>query len=318
MLIIADKYIPFLNGVLESVGQIEYLEPDEITNSRIKSADALFVRTRTGCNRKLLEGTQVRFIATATIGYDHIDTLYCNKNNIFWTNAPGCNSQGVCDYVEAAIKHLAEERSLNALTIGIVGAGNVGTLVAQMAERLGMNVILNDPPKAIGVSLSEIAQKSDIITFHTPLTKCGEFPTWHLCDESFLELCKPNAVIINAARGGVVDEKALLKHLKKQGNKLTAIIDTWEGEPHINIDLLHLVTIATYHIAGYTLQGKINATQMCLNAFSKYFNLPYFTIDSKTLSLQPIVNPHWIMDVDTRLREHPEQFETLRETYKLR
>ena len=341
MLIIADKYIPFLKGILEPYADIRYLEPEEITPAAIREADALLVRTRTKCNAALLDGSKVRFIATATIGYDHIDTEYCNQHGIFWTNSPGCNAQGVCDYLEEALSlkfsnipsadgrqmaKLSNEKS----TLGIVGVGHVGSLVAKMAEKKGYRVLLNDPPKEDAgdilpgfsyVSLDEIARLSDIITFHTPLTRSGKYPTWHICNEGFLMKCKPDVLIINAARGGILDEEAILKALETKNQKtknISYIIDTWENEPRINRAMLDRAMIGTYHIAGYTLQGKINATNMCLDALCKYFSLPALSIPEKVLPLHPETRQGWIMEVDRQLRANPDNFEILRETYKLR
>lgn len=306
-----------MQGVLEPYAEISYLEPQQITAASVREADALIVRTRTKCNAELLKNSKVQFIATATIGYDHIDAKFCDENNIKWTNAAGCNAQGVADYVEAAIAELLGD-NLSGKTIGVVGVGHVGSLVKTMAERKGMKVILNDPPKHIGVPLIQMAEEADIITFHTPLTKVGDYPTYHLCNEQLLQKCKNNAVIINAARGGVVDEKALLQLLKKPDNKHKVVIDTWENEPVINEDLLRLVNIATYHIAGYTQQGKINATNMCLKALCEHFSLPILSIDKNSLPLPALLPKHWIMDVDKLLRSNPAKFEYLRETYKLR
>ena len=306
-----------MRGILEPYAEISYLEPQQITAVSVREADALIVRTRTKCNADLLNGSKVKFIATATIGFDHIDTKYCDENNIKWTNAAGCNAQGVCDYVEAVIDELVAE-DLSAKTIGIVGVGHVGSLVKTMAEQKGMRVLLNDPPKHIGVTLMQIANEADIITFHTPLTKIGEHSTFHLCDEQFIDQCKSDAVFINAARGGVVDEAAMISQLKRQDNKHKIAIDTWENEPNINTCLLDLADIATYHIAGYTLQGKINATNMCLHALCEHFSLPILSIDKNSLPLPAPLRKHWILDVDRQLRSHPAEFEFLRETYKLR
>ena len=322
------------------------MEPEEITAETVREADALLVRTRTRCNAALLDGSRVRFVATATIGYDHIDTQYCEEHGIFWTNSPGCNAQGVCDYVEEALRVVEsskkKEERQEPRTIGIVGVGHVGSLVAEMAERRGYRVLLNDPPKEMAlrdlrnlgnrsdlsnlsglssssfVPLDTIARESDIVTFHTPLTRSGDYPTWHLCDKTFLGKCKPDAVIINAARGGILDEEATLYSLNIKHSTLNFIIDTWQGEPNISKEMLGRATIGTYHIAGYTLQGKINATNLCLSALCKYFSLPVLQIQKTTLPLQPKPKEGWIMDVDKQLREHPELFETLRETYPLR
>ena len=317
MLVVADKYIPFLKGILEPFARVLYLEPEQITSDTIRDADALLIRTRTRCNSALLQGSRVSFIATATIGFDHIDTTYCDAHNISWTNSPGCNAQGVCDYVEAAINALIPQPHNN-LTVGIIGVGHVGTLVAQMARKKGMRLLLSDPPKNLNTPLSVIAQESDIITFHTPLTTSGAYPTFHLCNQSFLSLCKPSALIINSARGGIVDENALLNVLSGNSKHLQVAIDTWENEPNINKQLLQNVNIGTYHIAGYTLQGKINATNQCLDALCRHFSLPSLQIPKKALPLQPDIENGWILQVDQQLRLAPDNFETLRETYKLR
>lgn len=323
MNIIIDKYIPFLQGILEPYAEVRYLEPEEFTAEVVKWADALLVRTRTKCNEALLAGSKVQLIATATIGFDHIDTHYCEQNGIVWTNSAGCNAQGVCDYIEEALNTLFS--SLSGLTLGVVGVGHVGSKVAKMAASYGMRVLVNDPPKwQVGnnneygqvVSLSDIAEQADIITFHTPLVRKGEFATYHLYGEEFLSKCKDNAVIINAARGGIVDEKALIKHLTATSKK--AVIDTWEGEPNINTDLLGLATLGSFHIAGYSLQGKINASNMCLSALCKHFCLPALQIDEKTLPLHGDSDKGWIRRVDSQFREAPERFEVLRETYRLR
>lgn len=318
MKILADKYIPFLQGILEPFAEVHYLEPDEFTPASVQDADALLVRTRTRCNSALLQGSAVRFIGTATIGFDHIDTAWCDTHHIAWTNAPGCNAQGVCDYVEAALHYalpLALRERKPRCTIGVVGVGHVGSLVADMAARKGFEVLLNDPPKHLGVSLEEIASRADVITFHTPLTASGKYPTRHLCNDAFLQRCKPDVLIINAARGGIIDEAAALTDAHRGK---TFVIDTWEGEPHICPDLLQRVAIGTYHIAGYTLQGKINATNTCLAALCRHFGLPVLQIDEKTLPLHTRPEPDWIMQADRLLRQTPERFEVLRETYKLR
>ena len=200
-------------------------------------------------------------------------------------------------------------------TIGIVGVGHVGSLVAEMAQQKGYRVILNDPPKNIGESLGEIAEKCDFITFHTPLTKDGEFATYHLCDQSFLQRCKPGAIIVNAARGGVVDETALLN----SGHPF--ILDTWENEPDINPDVLKQSVLASFHIAGYSVQGKMNASQMCLDAFSQHFGTPILSIDKKVVSLHADYGdslPGWLKRVSEQLKANPTQFEQLRKQYKLR
>ena len=212
MTIVLDSNIPYLVEAVQNAWQsvdIFPMKPEEIDDSAVREADVLVVRTRTKVDESLLRGSKVRLVCTATIGFDHIDTAYCEANGIQWMSCPGCNAQAVCDYIEEAInEYLTAE---GGLCIGIVGVGHVGSLVAKMAERKGFRVLLNDPPKGIGNSLDEIAKNSDIVTFHVPFTRHGDFPTYHLCDEAFLNNCKPDALIINAARGGVVDEQALLR-----------------------------------------------------------------------------------------------------------
>ncbi len=314
MLVVVDKYIPFLAEVLSPYATVVPLEPYEITPEAVKGADALIIRTRTEANRELLEGSKVRFIATATIGYDHIDTEYCEQTGIRWASCPGCNAQAVCDYVEEALDSIGAKS-----TIGVVGYGHIGTLVARMAEQKGLQVLVNDPPKNTGVSLGEIEEKCDIITFHTPLTYApNPYPTYHLCDAEFLKHCKKDAVIINAARGGIVDEKALLE----SGHR--CVIDCWENEPDINrdLELSPNTLIASFHIAGYSWAGKMNASRMCLDAFCKHFGITPLSIEKKALTLQPETvgdsSKGWLNRVSEQLKSHPESFEQLRKQYKLR
>lgn len=316
--IVCDQYIPFLVEAVQKEWQdvqICPMKPEQIDASAVREADVLVIRTRTQVNEALLSGSRVRLVCTATIGFDHIDTAYCDTHGIHWMSCPGCNAQAVCDYIEQAIdesksSNLQIFKSSNPPTIGVVGVGHVGSLVAKMAERKGFKVLLNDPPKGIGISLDKIAKNCNIITFHVPLV-C---PTRHLCDETFLSQCKPDALIINAARGGVVDEQALLH----SGHPF--ILDTWENEPNLNKEVLQSAFRASMHIAGYSVQGKRNATQMCLNSIANLFQLPPIDIsaypyEGKTADPN---NPHWLEDITRQLKAQPEQFETLRKNYYLR
>ena len=329
MTIVTDNHIPFLvETVRKEWPQVEIfpMESEEIDNSAVRNADVLVVRTRTLVNEQLLRNTSIRLVCTATIGFDHIDTAYCDAHNIRWMSCPGCNAQAVCDYIEEALdeyqmsktKLIAPLRQRNVKcqisntpTIGIVGVGHVGSLVAKMAERRGLNVLLNDPPKGIGESLDFIAQNSDIITFHVPLDKT----TYHMCDEAFLKRCKPNALIINAARGGIVDEKALLR----SGHPY--ILDTWENEPHINPDVLDHALLASMHIAGYSVEGKRNATQMCLDCIAEQFALPKIKITGSrnhVITTKKDSNEPWLAAITRDLKAHPTAFEQLRKAYPLR
>ena len=324
MQIIIDKGIPFLQGVFPSEIEVKFLPPEEITADSVRKADALFARTRTQINKELLHGSQVRFVATATIGFDHIDQDYCREAGIHWVSCPGCNAQAVCDYVEEAIVSFNSSpfrgRSGGGFTIGIVGYGHVGKLVAQMAERKGYKVLLSDPPLGIGAPLKEIAPQCDVLTVHTPLTYDGEHPTYHLCNADILRLCKPNALIINAARGGIIDEQALLSTLNTQHSTLNykVAIDCWENEPLLNQALLEKVDLASFHIAGYSIEGKMRASEMCLEAFCKFFSLPILSINKKVVPLQGDSEPGWLKRISAQLKAAPEHFEQLRKQYKLR
>ncbi len=323
MRLVVDKYIPFVAETIAENSSSAYsawrgtevmaLEPDEITPEAVRGADALIVRTRTKVNAALLEGSKVQFVATATIGFDHIDADYCTSAGIEWVSCPGCNAQAVCDYIEEALSEL--NVPLDSAKIGVVGVGNVGTLVAEMAADRGAQVLLCDPPKQIGVSIDEIARNCTIITFHTPLTHNGAYPTYHLCDTDFLSACKTETLIINAARGGVVDEGALLQ----SGHP--CVIDTWEHEPLINKALLAHARLASFHIAGYSVEGKYNASQRCLDALAQHFALPSLLIDKKVVPLQQKYGDNragWLGRVSALLKAHPANFEALRQHYALR
>lgn len=308
--IVIDKYIPFLQESLSGY-DVAALSPEDINATTVRDADALIVRTRTLVNKQLLEHSCVRFVATATIGTDHLDTTYLDEAGIKWYSSPGCNAQAVCDYIEEALNEWLPTAGKTSPTIGIIGVGHVGSLVKEMARRKGLNILLNDPPKGLSTPLQTIAEQADIITFHTPL----QDDTFHLGNEEFFSLCRPHTLIINAARGGIVDEKALLR------SHLPYIIDTWEGEPQPDREVLRNAFRASFHIAGYSLQGKINATQQCLDALSEYFSTPPLAVDEKAVSLQQgsgDTRPCWLERISTELKQHPDQFEQLRKQYKLR
>ena len=314
MRIVCDQYIPFIaEAVQKEWPQVDFysLKPEEIDAFAVRDADVLIVRTRTRVNEALLSDSSVRLVCTATIGFDHIDTAWCESHGIRLMSCPGCNAQAVCDYIEEAINEIRNER-IKELTIGVVGVGHVGSLVAKMAERKGLKVLLNDPPKGIGISLDEIAQKSDIITFHVPL----DDSTCHLCNASFLDKCKPDALIINAARGGVVDEQALLH----SGHPY--ILDTWENEPDVHPDVLAHAQLASMHIAGYSVEGKRNASQMCLDQIAEQFGFPKIDISgyryTGITTKKGDSAPDWISRITSQLKANPTDFELLRKAYPLR
>lgn len=280
MRLIADKNIPFLKGVLEPFFEVEYYSGGEITSEIVSNADALLIRTRTICNLNLLSGSKVKFIGSATIGFDHIDTGYCKNNGIAWANAPGCNSAAVQQWVAAAFIHWSEScgRNLNGLVIGIVGVGNVGSKVVKVAETLGMKVLCCDPPRKRNENLNDfvefdyILRYADIISFHVPLNKEGVDKTFHMLNSQSLSHCKSNVFIVNSSRGEVIKTNDLLEFLESNANSFAAL-DVWENEPNISSPLLNRALIATPHIAGYSLEGKVMGTKMIIDSLSQYFNL---------------------------------------------
>lgn len=281
MKVVCDSDIPFLKGALEPYCQVVYAHGSEINREMVMDADALVIRTRTRCNADLLEGTGVRFIATATIGYDHIDTKWCESHGITWTNAPGCNSWSVQQYIGSLLVTMSRTLgfSFREKTIGVVGVGNVGSKVARLAVLLGFRVLLCDPPRARRegsgqfVSLDELISRSDIITLHVPLIRDGEDATFHMFDDSRLASMNKNQILINSSRGEVVDGAAL-KNALAQKSILAASLDVWENEPQIDPQLLSLLFTGTPHIAGYSVDGKATGTTMSVQALGKFFDLP--------------------------------------------
>jgi erythronate-4-phosphate dehydrogenase len=337
MKVVVDSKIPFIKEAIETIAdEVVYAPGDKITPKLIKNADALIVRTRTICNRNLLKGSKVQFIATATIGYDHIDVEYCHEMGISWTNAPGSNANSVAEYIESVLTILLKDREkpLGKMKMGIVGAGNVGVKVSEKAITFGMSVLENDPPRAAQeggehfVSLQQIAEECDIISFHTPLTMEGEHKTYHLADNDFFRSLKKKPIIINTARGEVIDTKALLTAMDE---KLVSdvVIDVWENEPDIDLELLNKAYIATPHVAGYSADGKGNATRMALEGLCKHFHidanikikLPRPRITAKTLfnSHNDIILIAYDPRIDTAwLKKNPDYFEGLRNSRPLR
>lgn len=343
MKIVADEKIPFLSGVFEPYADVCYLSGEKISNNDVKDADALIVRTRTKCNAALLQGTKVKLITSATIGYDHIDTKYCAANNIEWYNAPGCNSEGVAQYVTASLLHFAviQNIDLSEKTIGIVGVGNVGKKIANKSKALGMCVLLNDPPRKRNenlqnfVSLNTILKQSDIVTFHVPLTHSGTDKTKHLIDKQLIKNLKTGAILINTSRGEVADTYALLKAIsdKQLGG---IVLDVWENEPKLNIDLLRQVDIGTPHIAGYSTDGKARATEICIENVCRFFQIdiqkPVIgklpTAGDMSIELEEqhyykainkaVCSTYNITDDGNALKNAPQSFELLRNNYRIR
>ena len=336
MKIVVDDKIPYIREKLALLtSDVVYLRGAEITASDVKDADALIVRTRTHCNEQLLSGSKVQFVATATIGFDHIDTDYLKQAGIAWTNCPGCNSGSVAQYVECSLLQLQQYLGLNLQesTIGIVGCGHVGSKVKAVAERLGMHVLVCDPPlekanphhasSITYVPLNTIERECDVITFHVPLSREGQYATFHMADEDFFHRLPRVPYIINTSRGEVVDNVALLSALQ-EGRVRDAVIDVWEGEPQLNLALLQRVFIGTPHIAGYSADGKVNADNMVIDALCRHFCLPHpgkivppeLPIDFQdTGSPLDYYNP---MEDSRQLKNDASKFESLRNNYPLR
>ena len=274
MKIVADRDVPFLNGVFEPYAEMVYKKGAEIGPEDVRDADALITRTRTRCDAALLENSQVKIIASATIGTDHIDREWCDAHGIVVRNAPGCNAGGVMEYVFCALYAVAARKavSLTGKTIGIIGVGHVGRRIESMARMLGFKILLCDPPRAAAegdfgfCSLDTPLAGSDIVTLHVPLDET----TRGMASTAFFKKMRPGAFFINSSRGEVVDEAALLQAIPMLG---PVIIDTWNNEPDIDRNLLDAVDIATPHIAGYSYQGKQNGTSAVVRAVAHYFGI---------------------------------------------
>ena len=334
--IVIDDKIPYIKETISKLtNRAVYIPGNMIGNDDIRDADALIIRTRTHCDAQLLKGSNVKFVATATIGYDHIDTNFMEQAGIKWINCPGCNASSVAQYIDAVLTLIKTEKHIDIQkqTIGIVGCGHVGKKVVEVARRKGMNILICDPPRSDAegekgfVSMEQIAKEADIITFHVPLTKEGRYPTYHLANETLFDSLSKKPIIINSSRGAVVDNEALLYAINY--NKVQdAVIDTWENEPNINKELLKRVWIGTPHIAGYSADGKTNADNMVISALCDFFSLPK----------QPAICPPEIPNADlcpknedertlffynpipesNKLKLEPEKFEWFRNNYPLR
>lgn len=338
MKIVADIDIPFLRGVFEPYAAVVYLPGDRIAAADVRDADALLVRTRTACTASLLEGSQVKFIGTATVGSDHIDGEFCAARGIAVATAKGSNVRGVLQWVSAVLVWLSENRAMlpRRTTLGVVGVGEIGSLVRRYALHWGYGVVCSDPPRerAEGLtardgfySLAGVAGKSDILTFHVPLTRTGPDATYHLAGGELLSLMRPRAVLLNSSRGPVIEPGAL----SDARGDLGFAIDTWNGEPDIDRGVLARTLLATPHVAGYTVQGKAAATAMVVDALAGMFGLTplrgWFP-DEKLRSRPRLVS--WndlragigsyydISCESSALKSHPEYFEEMRNQYDYR
>lgn len=277
MKILVDENMPYARELFSRLGEVEAVPGRPIPAHALDDADALMVRSVTKVNEALLAGKKIQFVGTATAGTDHVDTAWLSGAGIGFSAAPGCNAIAVVEYVFSALLMLAERDgfALKDRTVGIVGVGNVGGRLQKRLEALGIKTLLCDPPRADRGdkedfrSLDELVQQADVLTFHTPLYKDGPYKTQHLADEALIARLKPGAILINACRGPVVDNAALLNCLKR-GQDLSVVLDVWEPEPDLNTELLAKVDIGTAHIAGYTLEGKARGTTQVFEAYSAF------------------------------------------------
>lgn len=323
--IIADNKIPFIEGRIKNA-EIIYASPEDIDKDLVKDADGLLIRTRTRCNEKLLAGSKVKLVATGTIGMDHIDTDWCETNGIAVRNSAGCNAPGVAQYVWSSLLRTGFDPSKH--TLGIIGYGNIGSIVADWGRRMGAKVLVNDPPRQFKgindieyVDLPTLLKNSDAVTLHVPLTRTGEFKTLKLIGEKEFEALKTGATLINASRGGTVEENTWIEAIEKKGIK--AIVDVWEGEPAINTLLLEKALITTPHIAGYSKEGKSRAARMVLEAVKDILDLevdleglePAYKQPEGNIDSRIIVDSYDPFDYAEVLRRNPQDFENIRESY---
>lgn len=329
MKVIIDEAIPFIKGRTGKDTEVVYRPGNLFTPELVKDADALVVRTRTRCDENLLKDSKVKLVATATIGTDHIDTSRCESRGIKVRNAPGCNAPGVAQYLFASIfrKGFDPERD----TLGIVGYGNVGGLVGKWAREMGIKTLVSDPLRAEQgledeeyLPLEEVLSRSDTITLHVPLTKKPlPYPTFHLIGRREIEMMKPEALLVNSSRGGVVEESALKEALQR--GRIRAVVDVWENEPAIDPSLASLVEIATPHIAGYSAEGKRRATRMALEALHEELGIPVdlsglecIPPEGRKISPDLILNSYDPEEDSRKLLNNLSDFESLRNNYNYR
>jgi len=276
MNIVIDENIAYAKEAFSQFGNVKLVQGRKINNEMLKNSDALIVRSITKVNKNLLANTHIKFVGTATIGTDHIDENYLRSEKINFADAKGCNADAVTEYIFTSLLTLARNSNITikGKTLGIVGVGNIGSRVARLAKVIGMNVLKNDPPLKRLTNSDEFVPlnniyDADIITIHVPLNMTGIDKTVHLFNKENLKKIKDNAILLNASRGPVVNNSALIEFINSK--KLKVVLDVWENEPDINLSLLDLVKIGTPHIAGYSIEGKLNGTIMIYNAFCKAF-----------------------------------------------
>lgn len=277
MKILVDENMPYAEALFGRLGDVQAVAGRAIPAPALALADALMVRSVTRVDGALLDGSRVKFVGTATAGTDHVDEDWLARAGIGFSAAPGCNAIAVVEYVFSALLWLTQRDgfALRDKTVGIVGAGNVGGRLQRRLNAFGVRTLLCDPPLAEAGALGDwqplekLVAEADVLTFHTPLTRDGRHATWHLVDGALLAALPRGRIIINACRGAVVDNAALLRALEG-GKPLSVVLDVWEPEPGLSLPLLARVDIGTAHIAGYTLEGKARGTTQVFDAYSAF------------------------------------------------
>ena len=297
MRIVADENIPLLDEFFAGFGEIRRLPGRGIDAAAVADADLLLVRSVTQVDRTLLDGSPVKFVGTCTIGTDHLDLDYFQQAGITWASAPGCNARGVVDYVLGSLLVLAEQQGVDLATrtYGVVGAGQVGSRLLKVLRDLGRRVLVCDPPRQAAeggdfVSLQQVLNECDVISLHTPLERLGVHATHHLFDSARLAALKPGSWLINASRGAVVDNQAL-RELLAQRSDLQVVLDVWEGEPQADVELAALCRIATPHIAGYSLDGKLRGTAQIYQALCQHLSV------APSVELQQLMPAAWLSEL---------------------
>ena len=301
MYIVADENIALLDAFFAHLGKLHKGAGRQLSVSDVKAADVLLVRSVTPVNAQLLQESRVRFVGSATIGDDHLDKQWLDSQLITWRTAPACNAQSVVEYVFAALAYLSKNKNLELShkVLGIIGLGNVGSLLARFAQKLGFKVIGYDPftqHTAIEqVELEVLLQQADIVSLHTPLTKTGAYPSFHLLNENNLGKLKQSVILLNSGRGAVIDNQALLAFMTQKPHVITGLVlDVWEDEPLVNVVLANRADLATPHIAGYSLEGKCRGTEMIYQRLCQYLNqqIKHKLADFLPVNHQVLIWPH--------------------------
>ncbi|WP_061035837.1 MULTISPECIES: 4-phosphoerythronate dehydrogenase [Vibrio] len=302
MKIIVDENMPYAEELFSQLGEVILKPGRTLTADDLVDVDALMIRSVTKVNAELIsKANKLKFVGTATAGMDHVDQALLQEKGIFFTAAPGCNKVGVAEYAFSVMMVLSQQQGFSVFdkTVGIIGAGQVGSYLEKCLKGMGINVLINDPFKQEEgdsrsfTPLAELIERSDVITLHTPITKDGLHPTHHLIDDKVLNGLRCDQILINAARGPVVDNQALKQRLMKNDG-FTAALDVFEFEPEVDMELLPLLAFATPHVAGYGLEGKARGTTMIFNSYCEFLNNELRAHASDLLPTAPV--PTMVLD----------------------